>query len=139
AATDRGRRLPAWLPAALGGAIVGLVGVAVVAWILLRRAPPPAQPTLRGVAVLALSASSDERDAKAARELEWCLAPELVKDHVAVVPPEKLMTTEAQTNGAYDKARARALGLALGARWVIYGNVAGGTANVFLSEVLNDR
>jgi hypothetical protein len=91
------------------------------------------------VAVLAISAGSKDTDVKAARELEWCLPGELVRVHVDVVPPEKLMTRQAQTNGVFDKASARALGLASGARWVIYGNVAGGAANLFVSEVVNDR
>ena len=56
-----------------------------------------------------------------------------------MVAPEKLMTLEAQTNGAYDKASARALGLAVGARWVVYGHVAAGTANLFVATVLDDR
>jgi CHAT domain-containing protein len=133
------RALPAWVPAALAGAAVGLVGVAVIAWVLLHRQPAPSRPTLKGVAVLAFSASASAEDQKKARELEWCLPGELVKDHVDVVAPEKLMTGEAQQNGVYDKASARAFGLAHGARWVVHGNVADGRANLFVSEVLNDR
>ncbi|MDB4970865.1 MAG: hypothetical protein JWN44_6554 [Myxococcales bacterium] len=134
------RRTPEWLPAAIGGAIVGICCVAIVAWVLWRRpSPPAAHTTLKGVAVLAFGAGATESASKSARELEWCLPEELVKNHVDVVAPEKLMTTQAQTNGAYDKASARALGLALGARWVIYGNLSDGTANLFLSEVVNDR
>lgn len=131
------RTLPAWVPAALAGAAVGLVGVAIIAWVLLHRAPAN-KPTLNGVAVLALSASAAADDQKLARELEWCLPEELVRDHVAVVAPEKLMTAEAQTQ-VFDKASARAFGLAHGARWVVYGNVAGGRANLFVAEVLNDK
>ncbi len=49
------------------------------------------------------------------------------------------MTVQAQTNGALDRDSARHLGLAVGARWVVYGNVAGGTANLFVASVLDDR
>jgi CHAT domain-containing protein len=134
------RRLPAWLPAALGGIAAGLVGVTVAAWLMHRRpTAPTVRPTLDGVAVLTLSTGSDPSDHQHARELVWCLPDELVRDRVAIVPPEKLMTVQAQTNGALDRGSARALGLSVGARWVVYGNVAGGTANVFVAEVLNDR
>jgi CHAT domain-containing protein len=134
------RRLPAWLPAALGGLAAGLIGVTFAAWLLQRKpAPPTGRPTLAGVAVLALSAGASADDQRHARELEWCLGPELVHDHVAVVAPERLLTPEAQTNGVYDRASARALGLAVGARWVLYGNVAAGRANLFVSAVLDDR
>jgi CHAT domain-containing protein len=137
---DVERRLPAWVPAALGGVAAGLIGVTIAAW-LMQRPPKPlgGRPTLAGLAVLTLSAGSNPADQQRARELGWCLPDELVHDHVAIVPPEKLMTIQAQTNGVYDKGSARALGLAVGARWVLYGNVAGDTANVFVNEVLNDR
>jgi hypothetical protein len=91
------------------------------------------------VAVLALSASALPDDQKRARELEWCLPGELTKDRVAVVAPEKLMTAEVQAPAVFDKASARAFGLAHGARWVLYGNVADGRANLFVAEVLNER
>jgi len=92
------------------------------------------------VAVLPFSASGrSTADQDAARELEWCLPGELVRDGVKAMAPEKLMTLTAQTHGAYDRASARALGLAAGARFVVYGNVAGGTANLFVSAVLDDR
>jgi CHAT domain-containing protein len=133
------RALPTWLPAALAGAAVGLVGVLVIAWILLHRRAPTNKPTLKGVAVLPFSASALPDEQKKARELEWCLPGELVKDHADVVAPEKLMTGEAQQNGVYDRASARAFGLAHGARWVVYGNLASGRANLFVVEVLNDR
>ena len=134
----RARRLPAWLPAALAGAGVGLVGVGVVAWLLWRKPAMPLHPTVRGLAVLPLSTGASGDDQKKARELEWCLPLELTRDHVAVVAPEKLMTPEAQTNGVMDKDSARRFGLAVGARWVLYGNLAGGTANLFVAEVVND-
>ncbi|MGZ3408365.1 MAG: CHAT domain-containing protein, partial [Polyangia bacterium] len=136
------RRLPAWMPAALGGIAAGLIGVTIAAWLMHRKPPPtpPAgHPALHGVAVLALSTGESSADQGHARELEWCLPEQLTSDHVAVVPPEKIMTTQLHTNGAQDKASARSLGLAVGARWVVYGNVARGTANLFVSEVLNDR
>jgi CHAT domain-containing protein len=135
------RRLPAWVPAALGGIAVGLVGVTVSAWLLHRKPaiPSPGQATMKGVAVLAVSAGESTTDQRHARELEWCLPGELAKDHVDVVSPERLMTLQAQVNGALDRTSARALGHAVGARWVVYGNVASGTAHLFVSEVLNDR
>ena len=134
------RRLPAWLPAALGGVAAGLVGVTVAAWLMHRKpTPPTVHPTLAGVAVLALSTGGSADDKQNARQLEWCLPTQLSLDHVPVVAPEKLMTLQAQTNGAYDQPSARALGLAVGARWVVYGNVAAGIATVSVSEVLNDR
>ncbi|MCU1282957.1 MAG: hypothetical protein JWM53_6503, partial [bacterium] len=134
------RRLPAWMPAALGGIAAGLVGVTVAAWMMHRKpAPLGGQPTLRGVAVLSLSTGESQDDQKHARELEWCLPVQLSNDHVEMVAPEKIMTVQVQTNGVQDKASARALGLALGARWVVYGNIERGTANLFVTEVLNDR
>lgn len=132
------RRTPSWLAAALGGAAVGLVGVAVLAWLVLHKKPMPMHPTLHGVAVLPLSTGAIPDDQHNARQLEWCLPGELTRDHVAVVPPEKLMTAEAQTNGVQDRASARRFGLSMGARWVLYGNVANGTANLFVAEVMND-
>lgn len=134
------RRMPAWLAAALGGVAAGLVGVLVAAWMMHRKqAPPTGQTTLAGVAVLAISPGDRVEDQGHARELEWCLPGELTTRHVPVVAPEKLMTLEAQTNGAYDKDSARKIGLAVGARWVVYGNIASGTANLFVSAVLDDR
>jgi hypothetical protein len=117
---------------------VGAFGVAVVAWLVLRKPPPSLNPTLAGVAVLALSAAPETVDQQEARAFEWCLPGELVKDGVAVVAPEKLMTLQVQTGGAVDKGSARQLGLAVGARWVVFGNVAAGTANVFVTNVLDD-
>ncbi len=134
------RRLPAWVPAALGGVAAGLVGVTVAAWLMHRKpAPLGGHPTLAGVAVLALSTGDSAVDQQRARDLEGCLPTQLAADRVDVVAPEKLMTLEVKTNGAYDKTSARALGLAVGARWVVYGNVAAGTASLFVSEVLDDR
>ena len=135
------RRLPAWVPAALAGFAAGLIGVTIAAWWLHRKPPlpSPGQPTLRGVAVLPLSTGQSTQDQRRARELEWCLPGQLTSERLEVIPPEKLMTTAIQTNGAYDKASARRFGFAVGARWVVYGNVADGTANLFVSEVLNDR
>jgi hypothetical protein len=134
------RGLPAWVPAALAGAAVGLVGVALVAWLLLRgHGEAPLHPTLDGVAVLAFSASASLEDQRRARELEGCLPGELAKDRVKVVPAEKLLGAHVQANHVWDKDSARALGLAVAARWVVYGNVAGGTANLFVAEVRNDR
>jgi CHAT domain-containing protein len=133
------RPLPGWLPAALAGAAVGLVGVAAVAWLLLARRPPTLHPTVKGVAVLPFAGAASPEDQRKARELLWCLPSELSHDGVDVVAPEKLMMREAQINGAYDKASARMVGLGVGARWVVYGNVAGGVANLFVSEVVNDR
>ena len=49
------------------------------------------------------------------------------------------MTMQTQTNSALDRDSARHLGLSVGARWVVYGNVAGGTANLFVASVLDDR
>lgn len=133
-------RAASWLMAALAGATVGLVGVGVVAWMLLHRhTPAPLKPSLKGLAVLALSASDKPEDQRKARELEWCLPEALSKDGVDVIAPEKLMTGQAQTNGVYDKTSARAFGLSVGARYVVYGNVAGGRADVFVSQVLDDR
>ncbi len=134
------RRVPAWLAAALGGVAAGLVGVLVAAWLVHRKpAPPIGRPALNGIAVLAISAGDGADDQARTRELEGCLPMQLTDDHVAVVAPEKLMTLQAQTNGVYDKASARALGLAVGARWVVYGNVVAGTANLFVATVLDDR
>jgi hypothetical protein len=134
------RRVPAWLAAALGGVAAGLVGVLVAAWLMHRKpAPPKGRPTLSGIAVLAISAGDSPDDQARTRDLEGCLPMQLTDDHAAVVAPEKLMTLEAQTNGVYDKASARALGLAVGARWVVYGNVVAGTANLFVATVLDDR
>jgi CHAT domain-containing protein len=135
------RRLPAWMPAALGGIAAGLIGVTFAAWMIHRKpaVPSPGHPTQRGVAVLALSTGQSQEDQRRARELEWCLPVQLSNDHVEVVPPEKIMTTQAQTNGAQDRASARALGMAVGARWIVYGNVERGTVNLFVSEVINDR
>lgn len=134
------RKLPAWLPAALGGVAAGLVGVTVAAWLMHRPSRAPVgRATLAGIAVLPLSTGQSQLDQRHARELEWCLPVQLSNDHVPVVPPEKLMTLQAQTNGAYDQASARALGLAVGARWVLYGNVDAGVAHVAVSEVMNDR
>ena len=134
------RRMPAWMPAALGGIAAGLVGVTIAAWMMHRKPTPlGGNPTLRGVAVLAFSTGDSQDDQKHARELEWCLPEQLSIDHVDVVAPEKLMTVQAQVNGVQDRASARALGLAVGARWVVYGNIARGTASLFVSEVLNDR
>jgi hypothetical protein len=134
----RARRMPAWLPAALGGLAVGLVGVGVVAWLLLRKGPMPVHPTSRGLAILSLSASAAEDDVKKARELQWCLPMELASHEITLVAPEKLMPIEAATNGALDRMRARQIGLSVGARWVLYGNVAAGTANVFVAKVVDD-
>jgi CHAT domain-containing protein len=134
------RRLPAWLPAALGGIAAGLIGVTLAAWLMHR---PPHVPTvhtaLRGIAVIALSTGQSPDDQQNARQLEWCLPVQLSVDHLPVVAPEKLMTLQAQTNGAYDRASARALGLAVGARWVVFGNVDAGVADLTVSEVLDDR
>jgi CHAT domain-containing protein len=134
------RRLPAWVPAALGGIAAGLVGVTVAAWLMHRKpAPLGGQPTLAGVAVLPLSTGDSANDQSHARDLEGCLPLQLSTDHVAVVPPEKMMTLQAQTNGVYDKASARAFGLAVGAKWVLFGNVVGGVAHLTVAEVVNDR
>lgn len=134
------RRLPAWVPAALGGIAAGLVGVTVAAWLMHRKpAPLDGHPTLAGVAVLPLSTGDSAADQQKARDLEGCLPLQLSTDGVPVVAPEKLMTLVAQTNGAFDKASARALGLAAGARWVLYGNITSNTAHLFAAEVLNDR
>ena len=138
---DVERRLPRWVPAALGGLAAGLVGVTLAAWLMHRKPPTPpmGQPTLKGAAVLAFSVGDSAEDQRRARELEWCLPEALTTLHVAVVPPERLMTIQAQTNGALDRQSARNLGLAVGARFVIYGNVASGTANLFVASVLDDR
>ncbi|HEX6838904.1 MAG TPA: CHAT domain-containing protein [Polyangia bacterium] len=133
------RRLPAWVPAALGGVAAGLVGVTIAAWLMHRKpAPLAGHPTLAGVAVLPLSTGDSAADQQRARDLEACLPMQLSTDGAAVVPPERLMTLVAQTNGAYDKASARALGLAAGARFVLFGNIASGTAHLSVAEVLND-
>jgi hypothetical protein len=134
----RRRRWTAWLPAALSGAALGAFGVAVLAWWLGRKPPLPVRPALHGVAVLALAASSSPEDVQRARALEWCLPEELTKDHLVVVPPEKLMTLQAQTGGAQDKGSARQMGLAVGARWVIHGNVTRGAAHLSVSHVVDD-
>jgi hypothetical protein len=89
--------------------------------------------------VLALSTGDSAVDQESARDLEACLPLQLSIDGVPVVAPEKLMTLEAQTNGVYDRQSARALGLAVGARWVLYGNFAGGVANLYVVEVVDDR
>jgi len=137
---DVERRMPAWLAAALGGLAAGLIGVAIAAWMMHRKpAPPAGRPALDGLAVLAISPGDRPEDERHARELEWCLPSELTSDHVKVVPPERFMTLQVQTNGAYDKESARQLGLAVGARWVLYGNIALGTANLFVSAVLDDH
>ena len=134
------RRLPAWIPAALAGLAAGLVGVTLAAWLMHRKAAPPTgQPTLAGVAVLAFSTGDSPADQQKARDLEGCLPLQLSTDHVAVVAPEKLMTLQAQTNGVYDRASARALGLAVGARWVLFGNIASGTAHLTVAAVVNDE
>jgi CHAT domain-containing protein len=134
------RRLPPWLAAALGGVAAGLIGVLAAAWLMHRKpAPPTGRPALNGVAVLAISVGESAVDQARARDLEGCLPMQLSEDRVAVVAPEKLMTLQAQTNGAYDEARARALGLAVGARWVVYGNVASGTAHLYVATVLDER
>jgi CHAT domain-containing protein len=133
------KRLPAWVPAALGGVAAGLVGVAISAWLMHRKATPPTvHPTLAGVAVLSFSTGAAD-DQQKVRDLEGCLPLQLSTDHVPVVAPEKLMTLEAQTNGALDRPSARALGLAVGARWVIYGNVVHDTATLYVSDVLDDK
>jgi len=133
------KRLPAWVPAALGGVAAGLVGVALAAWLMHRKPTlPTVHPTLAGVAVLSFSTGASD-DQQKVRDLEGCLPLQLSTDHVPVVAPEKFMTLEAQTNGAYDKPAARALGLAIGARWVIYGHVANNTAILHVSDVLDDR
>jgi CHAT domain-containing protein len=138
ATVTRRRGRTSWLLAALAGAAVGAFGVALLAWLLPQRPLPLSRPSLSGVAVLTLAASPATADQEWARAFEWCLPAELTKDRVAVVAPEKLMTLQVQTNGAKDKASARQLGLALGARWVVFGNVAAGTANVFVSNVVDD-
>jgi hypothetical protein len=134
----RRRRWTAWLPAALSGGALGAFGVALIAWWLGRKPPMPAKTALRGVAVLALAASAAPEDTQRARSIEWCLPEELIKNHLPVVPPEKLMTLQAQTGGALDKSSARQMGLAVGARWVLYGNVTHGAAHVQVSQVLDD-
>jgi hypothetical protein len=91
------------------------------------------------VAVLTLSAGGVVDDQHHARELEWCLPSELTANHVPIVAPERLMTLQTQTGGALDKDSARAVGLAVGARWVVYGNIVTGTANLFVASVLDDR
>ncbi|HEX4457827.1 MAG TPA: CHAT domain-containing protein, partial [Polyangia bacterium] len=128
-----------WVYAAVAGVALGLFGVAVVWWRVTKKPPMVDHPTSRGVAVLALSASASAEDQQQARQLEWCLPGELEHDRVPVVPPANLDTLQAQTNGALDRLSARRIGLAVGARWVVYGNVAGGTANVFVSAVIDDR
>ncbi len=144
------RRLPAWMPAALGGLAAGLVGVTLAAWLMQRKPSAPAttavpaltpagRARLRGVAVLSLSTGDSAADQHNARELEWCLPLQLSLDHVTVVPPEKLMTLLAQANGAYDQERARSVALSAGARWVVYGNVDTGTAHLFVSDVPDGR
>ena len=134
------RRLPAWVPAALGGVAAGLVGVTVAAWLMHRKpAPLGGKPTLAGVAVLPLSTGDSANDQSHARDLEACLPLQLSTDHVAVVPPEKMMTLQAQTNGVYDRASARAFGLAVGAEWVLFGNIVGGVAHLTVAEVVDDR
>jgi CHAT domain-containing protein len=132
------RRVPTWLYAALGGLLVGLGGVAIVAALILHKPPLHPRPASRGIAVLSLLPSPAAEDERKARELHWCLPEELALHHVAVVAPEKLMPIEASMNGALDRLRARQIGLAVGARWVLYGNVAGGTANVFVAKVVDD-
>jgi CHAT domain-containing protein len=133
------RRGPTWLWAALGGLGVGLAGVGIVAAIMMRKPPPiVTRPTAHGLAILALSTSAAPEDQGKARELQWCLPTELTQEKVVVVPPERLMPIEAATNGALDKLRARQIGLAVGARWVLFGNVAGGTANLFVAKVMDD-
>src|SRR5262249_41669420 len=112
----------------------------VAAWLMHRPPKLPAvNPALEGVAVLTLSTGANQGDHQRAREFIWCLPGELVHDHVPIVPPERLITLQAQTHRAIHRGSARALGLAVGARWVVYGNIADGTANVFVAEVLNDR
>ena len=128
-----------WIYTLLAGIAVGLFGVAVVWWRVTKKPPMVAHPTASGLAVLALSASASPDDQQQARQLEWCLPDELQHDRVPVVPPASLDTLEAQTNGALDRMMARRIGLAVGARWVVYGNVAGGTANLFVSGVVDDR
>jgi CHAT domain-containing protein len=134
---ERKRRVPAWLSAALAGLLVGLAGVGGVAWLRARR-QMTMHPAAHGIAVLALSASAAPEDERKARELEWCLPSELALHHVPVVPPENVMPLQAASNGALDKLRARQIGLAVGAGWVVYGNVSGNVANVFVSKVVDD-
>ena len=127
ARSRRARACRRGLPAALAGVAAGLVGVTVAAWLMHRKpAPLGGHPTLAGVAVLPLSTGDADGDQQKARDLEGCLPLQLATDRVAVVAPERLMTLVAQTNGAFDRASARAVGLAAGARWVVYGNVAAG-------------
>ena len=134
------RRLPAWVPAALGGVAAGLVGVTVAAWLMHRKpAPLDGKPTLAGIAVLPLSTGDSANAQSQARDLEGCLPLQLSADHAAVVAPEKMMTLQAQTNGVYDKDSARAFGLAVGAEWVLFGNIAGGVAHLTVVAVVDDR
>jgi hypothetical protein len=128
-----------WIYAAIAGIALGLFGVAVIWWRVTKKPPMVDHPASNGLAVLALSASASTSDQQEARQLEWCLPDELEHDRVPVVPPANLDTLLAQTNGALDRLNARRIGLAVGARWVIYGNVAGGTANLFVSAVVDDR
>jgi CHAT domain-containing protein len=127
-----------WLPAALSGAAVGAFGVALVAYLVTRKPPPMLRPALSGVAVLALGSSATAEDQQRARAFEWCLPDELARLHVVVVPPEKLMTLQVQTSGALDRASARQLGLAVGARWVVFGTVASGRGQLAVSHVVDD-
>jgi CHAT domain-containing protein len=128
-----------WVYATIAGVAFGLFAVGLVWWRVTKRPPMVEHPASTGVAVLAISASASAADQQQARQLEWCLPGELEIDRVTVVPPEKLDTLEAQTNGALDRLSARRIGLAVGARWVVYGNVAAGTANLFVSAVIDDR
>lgn len=128
-----------WIYTAIAGVAFGLFGVGVVWWRATKKPPMVSHPTSTGLAVLAISASANADDQQQARQLEWCLPSEIERDRVVVVPPEKLATLQAQTNGALDRINARRIGLAVGARWVVYGNVAGGTANLFVSAVVDDR
>ena len=76
------RRLPAWVPAALGGLAAGLVGVTLAAWLMQRKPSAPATTavpalTPAGRARLAASPCCRYRQATRppissnARELEW--------------------------------------------------------------------
>lgn len=132
-------RSSSWIYAAIIGVALGLFGVVVVWWRVTKKPPMVDHPASHGVAVLALSSSASTDDQQQARQLEWCLPDELQHDRVPIVPPANLDTLEAQTNGALDRLSARRIGLAVGARWVVYGNVAGGTANLFVSAVIDDR
>jgi CHAT domain-containing protein len=133
------RRVPAWLPAALLGLVVGVTGVTLTAlWLHWRRPPMQPHPTSRGLAVLALSASSLPDDQRRARDLEGCLPSELTARHVELVPPENVMTLQAETNGAMDRMSARQLGLAVGAKFVLFGHVAENNASIFVAKVVDD-